>query len=153
MTLAFQILVAGLMSKSLDDVVKRAANVIFVSRETRPLPRRVLRSLNRNHALVGVPRPLVAYDLANWTPRLANQAQSTVVTVFNDTPVPTVFVVARPAMRSRTMSSMTVMEARSSVVPNRGPRTMASDVEEVRLFVYQCLLHGVDRCCSHRTPA
>ena len=137
--------------------MQRAANVICASQQTGPLPRRLLRSLRRgtikDHALVAGPRPLVAYDLANWTPRMANQAQRTSATVFHDTPIPTVLVVARPAMRSRTFSSMTVMEARSSVVPNRGPRTMASDIEEVRSSVYLSLSGDTDASYSYKTLA
>ena len=129
--------------------------MICASQETGPLPRRLVRSLRRgvvsDHALVGGPRPLVAYDLANWKPRPSNQR--TTVTVFHDTPVPTVLVVAHPAARSRTFSSMTVMEARSSVVPSRGPRTMASDIEEVSLCVYRCLSGDADAWCSCRTLA
>ncbi|EPT03034.1 hypothetical protein FOMPIDRAFT_1014985 [Fomitopsis schrenkii] len=71
----------------------------------------------RDHALIGGPSPLVAYDLVNWTPRPAKLAQRTSVTVFHDTRFP---------------RSMTVMETRSSVVANRGPCTMASDVEETQ---------------------
>ncbi|EPT01802.1 hypothetical protein FOMPIDRAFT_1015641 [Fomitopsis schrenkii] len=128
------LLVTALTGIPSDDAIQQAASAIGTSQQTGSLPRRLARSLRvvRNHALIGGPRPLVAYDLANWTPRPAKLAQRTSVTVFHDTPVPTVLVVARPAARSRTFSSMTVMEARSSAVPHRGLRTMASDVEETQ---------------------
>ncbi|KZT66573.1 hypothetical protein DAEQUDRAFT_758684 [Daedalea quercina L-15889] len=93
-------------------------------------------AVRREHALMAGPRPLIAYDLANWSPlpRLDNRP---LLFVHQHGSVPNPFAIARPPMRSRTWSSMTVTEARPA--PSSRPMSNASQYEDETLVKHTLL--------------
>ncbi|KAH9926676.1 uncharacterized protein B0H18DRAFT_1118756 [Fomitopsis serialis] len=114
---------ASLKGMPADDHVQRMAGL------TRKTIRQLRRASSQDHALIGGPRPLIAYDLANYTPapRLALRP---LLVVFWDGPVPTPVAIPRSATRSRTFSAMTFMEARRAAPKSSGPLNMVSLIEE-----------------------
>ncbi|KAH9835174.1 uncharacterized protein C8Q71DRAFT_107490 [Rhodofomes roseus] len=95
-------------------------------RKAGPKPR-MARAFPKDHALIGGPRPLVAYDLATYTPT-APLALRPLLVIFQDGPVPTPLALPRSATRPRTFSAMTSMEARPA--PSSGPYTNVSLIED-----------------------
>ncbi|KAH9926678.1 uncharacterized protein B0H18DRAFT_329848 [Fomitopsis serialis] len=114
---------ASLKGMPADDHVQRMADL------TRQTVRQLRRAASQDHALISGPRPLIAYDLANYTPapRLALRP---LLVVFRDGPVPIPVAIPRSATRSRTFSAMTFMEARQAAPSGSGPLTMTSIIEE-----------------------
>ncbi|KZT66571.1 hypothetical protein DAEQUDRAFT_739931 [Daedalea quercina L-15889] len=81
----------------------------------------------RDNALMASPRPIIAYDLANYKP-LPHFDHRPLLIVFRNGPIPTPLAIVHPPMRPRTWSSMTVMEARAA--PSNGPMKMSSEYED-----------------------
>ncbi|KZT68876.1 hypothetical protein DAEQUDRAFT_811758 [Daedalea quercina L-15889] len=82
----------------------------------------------RDHTLMAGPRPIIAYDLANYNP-LPHPDQRPLLVVFQNGQLATPpLAIPRLPMHSRTRSLFTVVEARAA--PSSGPMTTASAYED-----------------------